>query len=320
MKSDTIFRCLKARKDEGMGILSKIKPTRGMALCAAIATTILWSGTYIVNKAAFAEGVDPMTLYGLRYTLAGLVLMLFLRKRGPGRPMPMKYVIGHAILCCFIGQGFQSIGQKLLTPTLTSLIVNCCMVLIIMAADFLVLKEAPGKSIFIKVPVMLLGMLLYYQPWQSFGEPIDPKGVIILVIGSFGAAMNTFMNRYMIVRKGIESTTLTTRPMLLGGVMMLIYGIATTGLPRMTGRLVLCLLYLVFVSGALGFFLWVWSQKTLTSPQSVAINSAMIIEAALLDVIFLNRQLSLLHWAGLYTVFFAIVWIQMRDPVKTDEA
>ena len=44
------------------------------ALPAAILVTLLWAGSYIVNKIAFAEGIAPLTLSGLRYTLGGLLL------------------------------------------------------------------------------------------------------------------------------------------------------------------------------------------------------------------------------------------------------
>lgn len=55
---------------------------RRRALVLAVLTTLLWSGSYIVNKFAFAKGIGPLTLSGLRYTLGGLALAAALR-RGP---------------------------------------------------------------------------------------------------------------------------------------------------------------------------------------------------------------------------------------------
>ncbi|NLI21832.1 MAG: EamA/RhaT family transporter, partial [Clostridiales bacterium] len=45
------------------------------ALWMAAVTTLLWSGSYILNKLAFGGGIGPLTLSGLRYVLAALLLM-----------------------------------------------------------------------------------------------------------------------------------------------------------------------------------------------------------------------------------------------------
>ena len=57
------------------------------ALPAAILGTLLWAGSYIVNKIAFAEGIAPLTLSGLRYTLGGLLLAVVLRGKREGKPL-----------------------------------------------------------------------------------------------------------------------------------------------------------------------------------------------------------------------------------------
>lgn len=44
------------------------------AFVMAVVTTLLWSGSYILNKLAFQGGIGPLTLSGLRYLLASLFL------------------------------------------------------------------------------------------------------------------------------------------------------------------------------------------------------------------------------------------------------
>lgn len=297
-----------------------MKPSKVTALCLAILTTLLWSGSYIVNKIAFAEGIPAITLAGIRYTCAGIVLMALLRKPAPGKPMPLKYSLLQGVLCYFIGQGLQYVGQSRLVPTLSSLMINSCMMVVIVVADLLILKESRGKTILIKLLVMIAGMVLYYQPWTSFKQSPDMIGIVVMLIASVGAAMNIFLNRYMLTQKGIESNSLLTRPMLVGGILMLIAGLLTHGLPPFSLTLVMCVMYLALVSGALAYFIWVWSQKTLSSPQSGAINSGMIIEIALLDVLFFGRELNLLNWLGLILTFLAIVWIQLQKTKKISNA
>jgi len=75
--------------------------------------------------------------------------------------------------------------------------------------------------------------------------------------------------------------------------MMLFDGLLTEAFPVLTRKFALYVGYLAFISGAMGFGLWIWSQQTLTAVQSGAINNAMIIEIAVMDVLFFGRALGL---------------------------
>ena len=54
---------------------------RNKAILLAVLTTVLWSGSYILNKLAFQDGLGPLTLSGTRYVLAGLLLMAVMGAR-----------------------------------------------------------------------------------------------------------------------------------------------------------------------------------------------------------------------------------------------
>ena len=100
--------------------------------------------------------------------------------------------------------------------------------------------------------------------------------------------------------------------MLVGGVMMLCLGLATEAPPVPSWGLALCVGYLAFISGALGFALWVFSQQSLTAVESGAINNAMLIEIAVLDVLFFGRALGPWQVAGIAAVFAAITLLQIK--------
>lgn len=104
--------------------------------------------------------------------------------------------------------------------------------------------------------------------------------------------------------------------MFFGGLMMLVTGLATEALPAFNWTLVACVGYLAVISGAMGFGLWVWTQQTLTAVESGAINNAMIIEIAILDVLFFARQLNGWQWAGILIVFVAINLLQINSKRK----
>lgn len=283
---------------------------KSRALAVAFLTTLLWSGSYIVNKIAFAQGVGPLTLSGMRYTLGGLTLMLVLRKE-TGKSLPIKLGLMQGLLCYLIGQGFQYIGQSMTNPTMASLILNSGLVLVIVAVDRIRLHEAPGKSTYWKAALLIGGMVAYYYPWNG-SDPVPLEAWLILGLAAVGAGMNVALNRLRFIQ-GYERRTVTVLPMFLGGLMMLSAGLLTEALPMFTWKLALCVGYLAFISGAMGFGLWIWSQQTLTAVQSGAINNAMIIEIAVMDVLFFGRALGLWQWIGILIVFISINLLQMNE-------
>ncbi len=283
---------------------------KARALAVAFLTTLLWSGSYIVNKIAFAQGIGPLTLSGMRYTLGGLTLMLVLRKE-EGKALPIKLGLMQGLLCYLIGQGFQYIGQSMTNPTMASLILNSGLVLVIVAVDRIRLHEAPGKSTYWKAALLIGGMVVYYYPWNG-SDPVPLGAWLILGLAAVGAGMNVALNRLRFIQ-GYERRTVTVLPMFFGGLMMLSAGLLTEALPLLTWQLGLCVAYLTFISGAMGFGLWIWSQQTLTAVQSGAINNAMIIEIAAMDVLFFGRALGLWQWAGILIVFISINLLQMNE-------
>ena len=287
---------------------------RARALAVALLTTVLWSGSYIVNKIAFAQGIGPLTLSGLRYTIGGLVLMLVL-KTEKGKPLPIKLGLLQGVICYLIGQGFQYIGQSLTNPTVSSLLLHSGLVVTVVAADRIRLHEIPGKSLYWKAALLIAGMVVYYHPWTGSGVSIPALAWFVLLLAAFGAGMNVALNRYRFTQ-GYERRTVTVLPMFFGGLMMLITGLATETLPAFSWTLVACVGYLAVISGAMGFGLWVWTQQTLTAVESGAINNAMIIEIAILDVLFFARQLNGWQWAGILIVFVAINLLQINSKRK----
>lgn len=288
---------------------------KARALTAAWFTTLLWSGSYIVNKVAFAQGIGPLTLSGVRYTLAGILLCAVLKKdesalaNGTAQTLPMRWAVLQGLICYVLGQGCQYIGQSLLSPTVASLLLNSGMVVFIVAADRLRLREAPGMSLYGKIALMLAGMVMYYTPWST-PLTLPAAGLAAILAAAFGSAMNVTLNRYMLSQKGIERRSLTIRPMLFGGLMMLLVGALTEAPPKPSWKLALCVLYLAAASGALGFSLWVWSQQHISAVQSGCINNVMIIEIAVLDVLFFGRQLSIVQAVGILLTFAAILMVQ----------
>jgi drug/metabolite transporter (DMT)-like permease len=278
----------------------------------AVLTTVLWSGSYILNKLAFQGGVGPLTLAGIRYTLAAALLLALGRAgRRRARQTP-RLAFGTVLLLGLLGyavaQGLQYMGQSYLTPTQSSLFLSVGNTLMVMVADMLWLRENQSPLDFVKLLLLAGGITLYYAPQGGAG--FSAVGLAFMAASSVGYAVHMTLNRNLLRGGQADARQLVGGPMLAGGLLLLAAGLLLEGLPRLSVTLLMILLYLSGISGALGFTLWTASQKALTAFESSGINNLMLIEIALMDALFFGRVFSPVQMAAIAVVFTSIVWIQ----------
>lgn len=284
---------------------------KAKAMIAAVVTTVLWSGSYIVNRYAFAEGVGPFTLSGLRYTIAAILLGMCMPKGKGGAALSFWQILMLAVVCYLLGQGFQYLGQSLLTPTLASMILNVGMIALIVCMDCWKLKEARGGKTYAFILLLAAGVVCFYQPWKGNAQQYSLLGIAAMLVAAVGSGLNITFNRYFLNVRRIGHKELVVKPMLAGGLIMLLYGLVSEPVQRASWRLCLCVAYLAGISGALGFFLWTWSQKTLSSVQNGCVNHFMLIEIALLDVLFFGRVITPWQWVGIVLTLSGIMGVLM---------
>ena len=282
-----------------------------LAQALAVLTTVLWSGSYLLNKLAFNEGIGPLTLSGLRYLLAALLLMGITRVRkakpkGDKLPFAMLLLLG--LTGYAIAQGLQYMGQAHLTPTQSSLCLSVGNTTMVVLLDRLWLRENQTRWDHLKLLLLVGGITLYYSPFDSARFPW--AGVLLMALSSIGYAAQMTLNRRLLLSRQGAPMTLVAGPMLAGALALLAIGLMVEGIPRLSLRIVLMLGYLSGVSGALGFFLWTKSQQALTAFESSGINNLMLIEIALMDFLFFGRAFSALQLGAIAIVFGAIIWIQ----------
>lgn len=287
------------------------------ALLLAVVTTLLWSGSYILNKLAFQGGIGPMTLSGLRYMIASLFLFCVGSRKEvkESRTLPAGTVILLGLLGYAVAQGLQYVGQAYLTPTQSSLFLSVGNTALVILADRLFLRENQTRGDLVKLLFLLGGILLYYYPFGS--ADVSLVGMAFMLLSSVGYALNMTLTRRVLLRRQVDPKTLVARTMFVGSTAMLAAGLALEGRPVFTFRLLLILLYLSLISGALGFTLWTKSQKELTAFESSGVNNLMLIEIALMDFLFFHRSFSAIQILAILVVFGSILLIQWKKPLRT---
>ncbi len=128
-----------------MGVVSP-RPGHIAAVLQALLVTSLWATWLLLVKAALPF-VPPVTLAGLRYTLAFLLLLgyaLVFDRRRPGR-LPWTALILIGVLQFGVGQALQYIALGLL-PVATIALTFSLLSALQALADAVWLKEPPSRS------------------------------------------------------------------------------------------------------------------------------------------------------------------------------
>ncbi len=286
---------------------------RWLAVSLALFVTLLWSSSYILNKMAFAEGIRPLTLAGLRYSLAALTLLAVRVRRGTRgtRKLALVRYVGLGVAGYVIGQGMQYIGQYYISPTQASLVLSVGNTLLVLLVGALWLGERPGAVQGLGIAVALGGALTYYYPWTL--RPEHWLGVALILLSSVGYATQLTANRRLLGGDTpADPFDLVLLPMAVGAVGMLALGLILEPWPVISAKLVLLLLWLGPVNGALAFLLWTYSQKALKAYESSNINNSMLVQIAALDVIFLHREINGRALAGVLASAVGVATVQLQ--------
>ncbi len=284
------------------------------AIFFAIIVVILWSTSWILIKIAVEE-VPSLTLAGLRYTLAFLALIPFIsrqRLRNELTKLSRKQwldLIWLGILFIALTQGAMYIALSILPAVTTSLILNFTSALIAILGIFF-LKEKPTLLQWFGLIINLIGILIYFIPFQNGNYAILGyfAAITCLIINSYSALLSRNINR----DSRINPIIVTWVSIGVGGILLLGMGLIFQGIPKISMSNTLIILWLGIMNTAVAFPLWNLSLQSLTAMESSMINSLMLIFIAILAIIFLDEKLNGLDILGLTLAASGTFLVQLR--------
>ena len=240
----------------------KLLQNRFAACASAVLCTLLWGTAFPFIKlgyAAFAVKGDTgsMLLFaGLRFSLAGLMVLLFLCCRERRIVLPGKEHFKPALLLGSV----QTLGQYLFTyagigfttGANTSIITACASFLTVLAAPLFFREDKLGAKKIIGC-VLGFGGVLVMNGGGGFALETLFGDLCIFLSTVFAAGGNLIAKR---VSQGRDPVRLTAYQLLFGGLGLTGLGLLCGGrLDLQNARGMLILLWLAFVSAA-AFSLW----------------------------------------------------------------
>jgi drug/metabolite transporter (DMT)-like permease len=292
-----------------------VQSPRSQAALQALLVVFIWSTSFILAKWAFRYGFRPLTLSGVRFALAALLLTplgLCARRRSslvergsPGLGIGLALgLAGYAV-----NTGGYNFGLFYLIPAEVALLLALNNTLQVLIWGWLLLKEIPGRLQLAATGVGVGGLILFY----SSHLPTRHLGAVFAVLAAgVGYALWIVGNRRFVGARG--ALDLTWQSMSWGAVILLVAGIVVDGLPRVAALGWLIVVVLAALNTAFAFVLWGHTQKVLTSYESAVINNTQTVQVALLSLILLGEPLNVRRWIAIVIVTVATIIVHIARP------
>ena len=265
------------------------------AYSAWIAVCIIWGTTYLAIRIG-VEHIPPMLFAGLRWIIAGVIFVSFLRLRG--KKLPSKKDLIHisvvGISLIGIGNGLVVTGEQYIGSGLAALLITTVPFWVVGMEAFI--PTGPKINVMI-LSGLLLGLtgvtLIFNGNWSDLLDPSYLLGVICILGAVLAWSFGTVYSKYKKV---------SVHPLMSAAVQMLIAGTAQTILGSFLGEWsgislhmdgVISFFYLVFIGSMFGYGSYIYAIEHL--PLSLVSTYAYInpIIALFLGWLVLDEKLNL---------------------------
>ena len=282
---------------------------RIIAIGESILATAIWASSFVLVKIGL-DYIGPLTIAGLRYFLGFLVLLPFLVRRGVSTQSISKglwlrmFVIG--ISAYAIGNGALFLGLIYLPATSVSFLMSLSP-LFILAAGTAWLNETPTRWQVVGVVVSLIGSALFFSLGLHSGEPV---GIAIVLVGMIGFTFFGILGRGIAREKQVDTLTLTTIPLGIGGGVLLLIALPVEGLPVFSPTSIGIVLWLAVVNTAFAYVLYNHSLQVLTALEMNVVLNLAPLGTALLAWWFLGERLAFIQILGMIIMIIGVIFVQ----------
>lgn len=278
------------------------------ALLEALLVTFLWSTSYVLTKIGLTE-ISPLLLVSLRYVVASLVLVPAAVLRGEHRALDR----GTALKLVFLGvtgysvaQGLQCLGLYHLPAVTVTFILNFTPV-IVLILGLVFLDTPPTPRQVAGIALVIAGAYIYFG-----GVPADSlTGVAITLVSGLGWAAYLVAGRAFFKPGDISPLGLSAFAMGVGTVFIAGSAWVYEGFTALSPGGWAIVLWLGVVNTAAAFFMWNHALQRVEAFEISILQNTMLIQIAVLSVIFLGETLTAVKLLGMAAVFVGVLIVQL---------
>ena len=285
-----------------------------LSVLQALLVTFLWSTSFIIIKWGLAD-IPPITYAGLRYFLAFLCFLPFIFKKRyldeikqlSQRQWKQLILLGFVFYT--LTQGTQFLGLSLLPAVSVSLMLNFTPI-VVAVLGIVFINEIPTRLQWVGAAIFILGILVYFIPVSFEGN--QGLGLLVMSFGVLANAGSGILGRNINRKKNISPVVITFVSMGVGAILLLVVGVGMNGLPNISTRNGVFLLWLAVVNTAFAFTLWNYTLRSISAMESSIINGTMLIQIAVLAWFFLDEHITLQEGMGMAIAALGATLVQLK--------
>ncbi len=230
---------------------------RARFLGAFAAVYVIWGSTYLGIRIAI-ETIPPFLMAGMRFLMAGAILVAWARLRGAAWPARLHWRGGLLLLG---GNGGVTWAELRVPSALTALMVGAEPLWVVVLDWLRPGGHRPSGAVALGLVTGFAGVVLLVAPWQAGGGAVDLVGAVALTLATVSWAIGSIFSRRA---PAPDSPLMSTGAnMLAGSALLFVAGAATGEIGRfapsaVSARSVVALLYLVLFGAVIGFTAYLW--------------------------------------------------------------
>jgi drug/metabolite transporter (DMT)-like permease len=291
----------------------------GMAILAYILVSFFWGSTYLAIKIG-VEDMPPMFFAGVRFLIAGLIMIVFSYIRGYAFPAGKSEFSRLSLIGLFMllgGNGLVVFAEQWVDSGVASLIMATIPIFAGVLEHFfirttrLTLKALSG---------LLLGFFGVYSLLvpAEHGISIDIPGILVLLSASFLWSTGTVLSKTF---KGNSSIVSNIGIQMFAGGVGLMFVSAITGefsRVRFSMNSVLAIAYLVVFGSLVAYssYIYLLQKWPATKAGTYAYINPLV--AVSLGAIFLGEKINFLMILSMVGIFLGVLIVQ-KSKIKVSE-
>ena len=272
--------------------------SKKLFLAQALFVTFLWSASKIIIKLGLGL-VSPYVLVAAIQLVSFVSLLIYYWVRKPVLRLDLtKSEIYSLILIGIIGFAaaplFSVIGLKYVTGATAGIFAGLSAVMV-MVLGFIILREKPRNLQIAGILIALVGIYIFLSNDALTGSLF---GVFMIAIAEAGYALSVVLTRLVVRGPGDETMILSLAGAGIGTVILLPIGLMSGGIAAIMNWQVLLVILIVGVIFGFAGMLWSMALDQIQAIEAAILQNTMLIQIALLSVIFLGEHLTLKQVVG----------------------
>ena len=208
-------------------------------------------------------------------------------------------------------QGAQFVAIDNQPAATTSVVLSWTPLLVALLATWS-LSEAPSMR-------QVSGALLVgFGAWLYFAGDLGATavGMIAALVGLAANVVSSLLGRHVNRQTDTSPVVITTISMAVGAIILVMVGLMAEGIPTVSARAWLIIVWLALVNTAFAFTLWNLSLRRLSALESAAINNTMVIQIAVLAWLYLDEQPGASQIVGMILVSIGVFLAQAATAIR----